>query len=297
MAARATLRRARAAADAAAGRRFPRTLVNCGGPTIIPALRAAARRSGLRCAMSRAISPRAARRAGRRRCSRCRWSAGKAWVPLGRLVLGTIRAGAIILELRLPRAMLGLTARRGARAVGRGAAGLSAQSARRSGGGRRVVERGAGRGGVDRVRARRRRGGLGRSAGAMLGAGGAMALLAALTWRVAEARSAFVLAGTVLASLAGALTAFLISIAPNPYAVAEVIDWLMGALTDRGSDDVTLALPFMVGRRGAAAADRPRARRADAGRGRRRGRSASAGPDAAAGRRWAPGWRSARASR
>jgi len=82
-------------------------------------------------------------------------------------------------------------------------------------------------------------------AAAMLGAGGAVALLAALTWRSPSAIT-FILAGTVLSSLAGALTAFLISIAPNPYAVAEVIDWIMGALTDRGWDDVMLALPPMA---------------------------------------------------
>lgn len=80
---------------------------------------------------------------------------------------------------------------------------------------------------------------------AMAGAGGAMALLAALTWRQASGVQ-FILAGTVLSSLAAALIAFLISIAPNPYAVAEVLDWLMGALTDRGMDDVRLALPFIA---------------------------------------------------
>lgn len=80
---------------------------------------------------------------------------------------------------------------------------------------------------------------------AMAAAGGSMALLAALTWRQASAVQ-FILAGTVLASLSGALTAFVISVAPNPYAVAEVIDWLMGALTDRGMDDARLALPFLL---------------------------------------------------
>ena len=80
---------------------------------------------------------------------------------------------------------------------------------------------------------------------AMLGAAGAMALLAALTWR-SESAVAFILAGTVMASLAGAITAFLISIAPDPYATAEVIDWLMGALTDRGWRDALPALPFMA---------------------------------------------------
>lgn len=80
---------------------------------------------------------------------------------------------------------------------------------------------------------------------AMLGAALSMALMAALVWR-SGSLVGFVLAGTVIASLSGALTAFLISIAPNPYATAEVIDWLMGALTDRGPDDVAMAVPFMV---------------------------------------------------
>ena len=79
---------------------------------------------------------------------------------------------------------------------------------------------------------------------AMLGAGGAMALLAALTWR-SQSAVGFILAGTVLASLAGSITAFLISIAPNPYATQAVIDWLMGALTDRGWADLLPALPFL----------------------------------------------------
>ncbi|MGR6329724.1 FecCD family ABC transporter permease [Sphingomonas sp. XXL09] len=88
---------------------------------------------------------------------------------------------------------------------------------------------------------------LGVFAGAMAGALVAMALLVALTWRGADP-VAFVLAGTVLASLAGALTAFLIAIAPNPYAVASVLDWLMGALTDRGLADVARAAPpILVG--------------------------------------------------
>jgi iron complex transport system permease protein len=82
-------------------------------------------------------------------------------------------------------------------------------------------------------------------AAAMAAAAGGLALLAALTWR-AESPAAFVLAGTVLTSLAAALTAFLISIAPNPYVVAEAIDWLMGALTDRGPDDLLHAAPFLL---------------------------------------------------
>ncbi|WP_066797241.1 FecCD family ABC transporter permease [Sphingomonas soli] len=80
---------------------------------------------------------------------------------------------------------------------------------------------------------------------AMLAAAGGMALLAGLAWRSRSA-VAFILAGTVLASLAGALTAFVISIAPNPYATAEIIDWIMGSLTDRSFSEVQFAMPFIA---------------------------------------------------
>ncbi|SFK48855.1 iron complex transport system permease protein [Sphingomonas sp. NFR04] len=80
---------------------------------------------------------------------------------------------------------------------------------------------------------------------AMAAACGSMLLLAGLAWR-AESAVAFILAGTVLASLGAALTSFLISIAPNPYATAEILDWIMGALTDRSYAEVQLALPFIA---------------------------------------------------
>lgn len=56
----------------------------------------------------------------------------------------------------------------------------------------------------------------------------------------------FLLGGMVLSTLAGSLTAFLISITPNPYATGEIITWLMGAITDRAWDDVIRAGPFMA---------------------------------------------------
>lgn len=79
----------------------------------------------------------------------------------------------------------------------------------------------------------------------MGGALAAMALLALLAGRSASA-TGFVLAGVLLSSLAGALTALLISLAPNPYALEEMVIWLMGALTDRGMPDVLLTLPAMA---------------------------------------------------
>ena len=166
---------------------------------------------------------------------------GKVWVPASAW-FSTDPRWWIILELRLPRAVLGL-----ALGATLGLSGAVLQGYLRNPLADPAVV------GVSSVAALAAVAaivfGLGSSpaifAAAMLGAGGAVALLAALTWRSPSAIT-FTLAGTVLSSLAGALTAFLISIAPNPYAVAEVIDWIMGALTDRGWDDVTLALPPMV---------------------------------------------------
>ncbi len=86
---------------------------------------------------------------------------------------------------------------------------------------------------------------LGLFGSAMIGGGLAMLLLVALTGKTGGPLG-FILAGMVLSTLAGSLTAFLISIAPSPFAASEIIAWLMGALTDRGMDDVRHALPFMI---------------------------------------------------
>jgi iron complex transport system permease protein len=80
---------------------------------------------------------------------------------------------------------------------------------------------------------------------AMLGAGTSVALLVILAGR-GGGPLAFILAGMVLATLSGALTALIISLAPNPFATSEIIAWLMGALTDRTMDDLVRAAPFMA---------------------------------------------------
>ena len=77
---------------------------------------------------------------------------------------------------------------------------------------------------------------------ALAGAGGAMALLGVIAGR-ASGLALFTLAGMMLASLAGALTSLVISLAPNPFALSEIVTWLMGALTDRGWHEVWLAAP------------------------------------------------------
>ncbi len=81
---------------------------------------------------------------------------------------------------------------------------------------------------------------------AMAGAAASVSLLVFLAGRGGGGPLAFILAGMVLATLSGALTALMISLAPNPFATSEIIAWLMGALTDRTMDDVFRGMPFMV---------------------------------------------------
>jgi iron complex transport system permease protein len=56
----------------------------------------------------------------------------------------------------------------------------------------------------------------------------------------------FALAGLMLASLSGALTSLIISLAPNPFALSEIVTWLMGSLESRSWHDVALAAPPTV---------------------------------------------------
>ena len=78
---------------------------------------------------------------------------------------------------------------------------------------------------------------------ALLGAGTAMALLSLIAGRGGSALL-FTLAGMIIASLAGALMSLAISLSPTPFALSEIVTWLMGALSDRSWNDVAIALPL-----------------------------------------------------
>lgn len=80
---------------------------------------------------------------------------------------------------------------------------------------------------------------------AMAAAIAGMALLYLLAVETSRGTT-FILAGIILNSLAGALTSFAISLAPSPFATAEIINWMMGALTDRSMVDVAIILPFVL---------------------------------------------------
>lgn len=56
----------------------------------------------------------------------------------------------------------------------------------------------------------------------------------------------FILAGAILNILSSAGVSLALSLAPNPWAVNEIVDWLMGSLADRSFEEVRMALPFIV---------------------------------------------------
>ncbi len=55
-----------------------------------------------------------------------------------------------------------------------------------------------------------------------------------------------ILAGLAISSLAGAGTALALNLAPNPFAALEIAFWLLGSLEDRSFRHVLIAVPFVV---------------------------------------------------
>lgn len=80
---------------------------------------------------------------------------------------------------------------------------------------------------------------------AMAGAAAAVLVLVALAGHAGSIIT-FILAGAMLNAFAGALTSLAISLSGDPLATAEIVNWLMGALTDRSMDDLKFALPFVM---------------------------------------------------
>lgn len=166
--------------------------------------------------------------------------AGKVWIGPADWLSDTAN-GLIFSELRLPRAVLGAMI-----GAALGVSGAALQGFLRNPLADPTVvgvSSSAALGGVLAIFAGI--GGVAMFSGAMIAAISAMLLLVLMAGRNSGPLG-FILAGVVLSTLAGSLTAFVISIAPNPYASGEIIAWLMGALTDRGMDDVIRGVPFML---------------------------------------------------
>lgn len=79
----------------------------------------------------------------------------------------------------------------------------------------------------------------------LLSVAGAVAALVPL-WRLsraAESTLTLILAGVAIAALAGAGISLALNLSPNPFATAEITVWLLGSLEDRSFADVAVALP------------------------------------------------------
>ena len=152
-------------------------------------------------------------------------------------------AAVIFIELRLPRAVLALVL-----GAGLGAAGAAMQGYLRNplaDPGLFGIAPGAALGAVLSVWTGWASSGWALPLFALAGAGGAMALLGAIAGRSGGVLL-FTLAGMMIASLAGALMSLAISLSPTPFAMSEIVTWLMGALVDRGWADVWIAAPLTL---------------------------------------------------
>jgi iron complex transport system permease protein len=55
-----------------------------------------------------------------------------------------------------------------------------------------------------------------------------------------------ILAGIAISALAGAFTALVLNLSPNPFAANEIVFWMMGSLADRSMVHVWIALPLIA---------------------------------------------------
>lgn len=77
---------------------------------------------------------------------------------------------------------------------------------------------------------------------------GALLSLLPLMWlsRRGESTLSLILAGVAVATVSGAGINLALNLAPNPFAAMEITTWLLGSLEDRSFGDVWIALPCVV---------------------------------------------------
>jgi iron complex transport system permease protein len=161
------------------------------------------------------------------------------WAPLHELLTQDSGLGrAVLVELRLPRTALALTYGAMLGASGAAVQGLFANplaSPDLTG-----TTSGAALGAVVTAYLLGFSAPLAMSAGAVLGALGALALLLLLAGRSAETAT-LLLAGLAISALAGALTTLALALSPSPFAFYDAYEWLMGSLVDRSLEQMLFA--------------------------------------------------------
>ena len=78
----------------------------------------------------------------------------------------------------------------------------------------------------------------------LLGAGIALVMMLALAG--SSRPSMVIMAGLAISTVAGAVLAMLLNFAPNPYAMQELVFWLLGSVSERGLDHLRILLPALL---------------------------------------------------
>jgi iron complex transport system permease protein len=81
--------------------------------------------------------------------------------------------------------------------------------------------------------------------GGIAGALIAMGLLFALAGG-APSVTTLILAGVAINAAAGALTSLALNLAPNPFALYDILFWMLGSVSDRSLEHVYIAAPFIL---------------------------------------------------
>jgi iron complex transport system permease protein len=79
----------------------------------------------------------------------------------------------------------------------------------------------------------------------VLGGMSGMTILFVLSGRTASALT-LVLSGIILSALAIAGISLALSLSPSPWASQEIVRWMLGGLTDRSFDELTIAAPLII---------------------------------------------------
>ena len=84
-------------------------------------------------------------------------------------------------------------------------------------------------------------------ASAIAGLIGAIIALFIMLFLAGSGRPALVImAGLAVSTIAGAALAVVLNFAPNPYALQELVFWLLGSVANRGMDSLVILLPALI---------------------------------------------------
>ncbi|WP_409433958.1 FecCD family ABC transporter permease [Litorimonas sp. RW-G-Af-16] len=74
----------------------------------------------------------------------------------------------------------------------------------------------------------------------------AATMVIALTAIKTKSVVTLILVGVGISSFAGAMMSLLLNLSPNPFSLADMINWTLGSVANRSFDDIALAAPFWL---------------------------------------------------